>query len=214
MAADCLRLPIFLLEATNTSNQLGTKFNDWKCFFVRFKHRISDWWVHDLLQKQRAASKDVGELRAHAAPLWKMVQWWVEYHSGWSSNGECSSFRFIRISVKPFSRTKSRSSSDGFVWDQPYFSLCSTDSPRASAAALKRLLWYVPPLLVSWMQFRRNSCTWWQWKHYASDYCGCIRCRRWLWRQGIIGVSIKPNKHKLRSAIKDVLIIYDCVNAE
>lgn len=90
MAADCLRLPIFLLEATNTSNQLGTKFNDWKCFFVRFKHRISDWWVHDLLQKQRAASKDVGELRAHAAPLWKMVQWWVEYHSGWSSNGECN----------------------------------------------------------------------------------------------------------------------------
>ena len=40
MAADCLRLLIILLEATNTSNQLGTKFNDWKCFFVRFKHRM------------------------------------------------------------------------------------------------------------------------------------------------------------------------------
>ena len=90
MAADCLRLLIILLEATNTSNQLGTKFNDWKCFFVRFKHRISDWWIHDLLQKQRAQSKDIGELRTHAAALWKMVQRWVEYHASWSGNGECN----------------------------------------------------------------------------------------------------------------------------
>ena len=52
-----------------------------------------------------------------------------------------NSFRFMRMSVKPFSNMKSSSSSEGLVWLHPYLSLCSTIKPWASAAALKRRLW-------------------------------------------------------------------------
>ena len=43
------------------------------------------------------------------------------------------SFRFIRISVRPFSITKSSSSSVGSVCDHPYLSLCVTVSPHRAA---------------------------------------------------------------------------------
>lgn len=57
MAADCLRLPIFLLEATNTSNQLGTKFNDWKCFFLydlSIEYQIDEFMIYCRSRELRA----------------------------------------------------------------------------------------------------------------------------------------------------------------
>ena len=63
------------------------------------------------------------------------------------------SFRFIRMSVSPFSITKSRSSSVGAVRDHPYLSLWLTVKALCSAASLKRLLWYVCNL-----EYRSRSC--------------------------------------------------------
>ena len=40
-----------------------------------------------------------------------------------------NSLRLMRMSVKPFSNMKSRSSSEGLVWLHPYLSLCSTIRP-------------------------------------------------------------------------------------
>ena len=52
-----------------------------------------------------------------------------------------NSLRFMRMSVKPFSNTKSSSASLGAVCDHPYLSLWVTVRPWASAAALNFRLW-------------------------------------------------------------------------
>ena len=56
MAADCLRLLIILLEATNTSNQLGTKFNDWKCFLydLSIEYQIDEFMIYCRSRELRA----------------------------------------------------------------------------------------------------------------------------------------------------------------